>query len=169
MLVYKHLQTGSKDLDLTERTTRRKYPFHLEPYSTTENLSIEIVSSRFCVAQAAIFKPYSLCDVQWNFVQCHEQIWLLTCPVFTFLLSCKHLINQCCCSAWFQATTMCKERFKEHPIGFKWPNAILFYLCCRTSAPFSLTLSSSNKSHHFSFPCEPDLISLFLSQRFHLI
>lgn len=73
--------------------------------------------------------------------------------MLTFLLSCKHLITS---AAWFQATTLCKEQFLANirlestivlpfgpAVGFKWPNAIVFYLCYCTFAPFSLTLSSS--------------------------
>lgn len=71
-----------------------------------------------------------------------------------------------CCSAWFRATALCKEQLLANirlkssntlpfgaPIGFKWPNVVLFYSCRGTSAPFSLAPSASNNSHLLSpFP-----------------
>lgn len=131
--------------------------------------AVQCYRTAVCVA-AAISKPYVLHrNVQWNCVRCHEQIWLLTCPVFTFLLSCKHPFAQCCCSAWFWVTTLCKEQLLANlplessdtlafgaPVGFKWPNAILFYLCCCTPAPFSLALSPCNTSQPLSLSARSD-------------
>lgn len=47
-------------------------------------------------------------------VRCHGRIWPLTCSAFIFPLSCEHLMDQCCCSARFQSTTMCKEQLRAN-------------------------------------------------------
>lgn len=95
--------------------------------------------------------------------------------MFTFLLNCKHPINQHCCSTWFQATAMCKEQllannpthlpFRAPPLALSGQMPSYFIFLTEHLRP-QVWLK---KSHHFSLSLWARSNFSFLLQQSHLI
>lgn len=144
--------------------------------SDRESLHLNSMVRTLCRTQP-FEKSWTLIDVQWDCVWCHEQIWLLKRPFFMFLLSCEYLFSGHRCTAKPHQTTMCTRakmipkatvsHFRSAPVSFKRASYIQYQ--AQASTPFSLISIGTSTLLPYVSPRAWSHFSFIATFPFHLI